>query len=94
MKIASDTERTAAITQPVPTSQATPTPSDSFGAVLRGTISDAGAPAAPEELSDIGVMERAVDAGGAQVAGLFRMRYADGTYSAAGDVFEIDAMRR
>ena len=94
MKIASDTERTASITQPVPTSQAAATPSESFGAVLRGTISDAGAPATPQELSGIGVMERAVDAGGAQVAGLFRMRYADGTYSGAGDVFEIDALRR
>ena len=94
MKIASDTERTASITQPVPTSQAAATPSDSFGAVLRGTISDAGAPATSEELSGIGVMERAVDAGGAHVAGLFRMRYADGTYSGAGDVFEIDALRR
>jgi len=94
MKIASDTERTASLTQPVPTSQAAATPSDSFGAVLRGTISDAGAPAALEELPGIGVMERAVDAGGAHVAGLFRMRYADGTYSGAGDVFEIDALRR
>ena len=94
MKIASDTERTASITQPVPTSQAAATPSDSFGAVLRGTISDAGAPATSEELPGIGVMERAVDAGGAHVAGLFRMRYADGTYSGAGDVFEIDALRR
>jgi hypothetical protein len=94
MKIASDTDLTAAIAQPSPPSQAAPTPSTSFGAVLRGTISDAGAQAAPEELSGIGVMERAVDAEGAYVAGLFRMRYADGTYSGAGDVFEIDAMRR
>jgi hypothetical protein len=39
-------------------------------------------------------MERAVDAEGAHVAGMFRMRYADGTYSGAGNVFEIDAMRR
>lgn len=94
MKIASETDLTAAIAQPSPPSQAAPTLSDSFGAVLRGTISDAGAQAAPEELSGIGVMERAVDAEGAYVAGLFRMRYADGTYSGAGDVFEIDAMRR
>ena len=94
MKIASDTDLTAVIAQPSIHSQAAPTPSGSFGAVLRGTVSDAGAQAAPEELSGIGVMERAVDAEGAYVAGLFRMRYADGTYSGAGDVFEIDAMRR
>jgi hypothetical protein len=42
----------------------------------------------------MGVMERAVDAEGAYVEGLFRMRYADGTYSGAGNVFEIDVMRR
>ena len=94
MKIASETEITAAIAQPSPHSQAAPTPSSSFGAVLRGTISDAVAPAATEELSGIGVMERAVDAKGDYVEGLFRMRYADGTYSGVGDVFEIDAMRR
>ena len=94
MKIASDTDLTSAIAQTSLPSQAASTPSASFGAVLRGTISDAGAQAAPEELSGIGVMERAVDAEGAYVAGLFRMRYADGTYSVAGDVFEIDAMRR
>ena len=94
MKIASDTDLKAAIAQPSPPTQAASTPSASFGAVLRGTISDAGTQAAPEELSGIGVMERAVDAEGAYVAGLFRMRYADGTYSGAGDVFEIDAMRR
>ena len=94
MKIASDADFTAAIAQPSPPSQAATTPGDGFGAVLRGTMSDAGAPAASEELSGIGVMERAVDAEGAHVAGLFRMRYADGTYSGVGDVFEIDAMRR
>jgi hypothetical protein len=82
------------IAQPSTPSQAAPTPGGSFGAVLRETIFDAGAQAAPEELTGIGVMERAVDAEGAYVAGLFRMRYADGTYSGAGDVFEIDAMRR
>ena len=94
MKIASDADFTAAIAQPSQPSQAATTPGDGFGAVLRGTMSDAGAPAASEELSGIGVMERAVDAEGAHVAGLFRMRYADGTYSGVGDVFEIDAMRR
>ena len=94
MKIASDTDFTVAIAQLSPPSQAAPTPSGSFGAVLRGTMSDAGAPAATEELSGMGVMERAVDAEGAYVEGLFRMRYADGTYSGAGNVFEIDVMRR
>ena len=94
MKIASDTDLTAAIAQPSIPSQAAPTPGGSVGAVLRGTMSDAGAQAAPKELSGIGVMERAVDADGAYVADLFQMRYADGTYSGAGDVFEIDAMRR
>ena len=94
MKIASDTDFTVAIAQLSPPSQAAPTPSGSFGAVLRGTMSDAGAPAATEELSGMGVMERAVDAEGAYVEGLFRMRYADGTYSGARNVFEIDVMRR
>ena len=94
MKIASDSYLTAAIAQPSTPSQAAPTPGGSFEAVLRETIFDAGAKVAREELTGIGVMERAVDAEGAYVAGLFRMRYADGTYSGAGDVFEIDAMRR
>ena len=94
MKIASEPDLTSAIAQTSLPSQAASTPGASFGAVLRGTISGAGAQAAPEELSGIGVMERAVDAEGAYVAGLFRMRYADGTYSGAGDVFEIDVMRR
>ena len=41
-----------------------------------------------------GVMERAIDADGQFVRGLFRMRYNDGTFSEAGSVNEIDALRR
>ena len=41
-----------------------------------------------------GVMERAIDADGQFVRGLFRMRYSDGTFSEAGSVNEIDVLRR
>ena len=55
------------------------------------------APPHPQDLASNfsdGVMERARDSDGQIVRGLFRMRYSDGTFSEAGRVHEIDALRR
>ena len=86
----------------LPKKQLTPTVSSTDNAFsqIYNRVAEYSASAVPPHPQDIasnvsdGVMERARDANGQIVRGLFRMRYSDGTFSEAGSVSEIDVLWR
>jgi len=77
----------------------TPLATTHFDKLLKSSLyqQTAGAPPQTQEIEgphQYGVMERAIDAEGKIIPGLFRMQYADGSFSQADDVYAIDELRR
>lgn len=77
----------------------TPLATTQFDDLLKSSLYHHATDAPPETQeiegpNQFGVMERAIDAAGKIIPGLFRMRYADGSFSQADDVNAIDDLRR